>query len=163
MNKIIFLDIDGPVIPTTVSIYNSMFRLKHNSNAIIYLNKLCKKTGAKIVTNTMHNINDYVDGNIKDDLIKWGIKEEYFHESWKTIFPLINYKEINSKIRGIGRLHAIDLWLVEQKDIDNWVCFDDRYFTTLPNLIHIEDGLGIKKEHYDYALKFLGKKYEYTE
>lgn len=158
MNKIIFLDIDGPVIPINVPTYDSIFRLVHNYEAILRLNELCEQTNAKIVTNSMHNYNDYEDGTLKEDLVKWGIKEEYFHDDWRTIFPNIDYKQINSTVRGIGRLHAINVWLATHYYIDNWVCFDDRNFTDLPNLILIEDGLGIKQKHYDRALKQLGKK-----
>ena len=159
-NKIIFLDIDGPIIPITVDPYDSLFRLKHNYDSILYLNNLCFRTGAKIVTNSMHNYEDFRDGTLKDDLIKWGIKPEYFHDEWKTIFPHIDYSKVTSKVRGIGRLIAINHWL-SFYDTDKWVCFDDRLFTDLPNLIHIEDGLGIKETHFQRAMDILGKKKEF--
>ncbi len=157
MNKIIFLDIDGPVIPVDVDMYDSVYRTMHDKASIAFLTALCEETGAKIVTNTFHNEIFYQDGDLKDDLIKWGLKAEYFHEDWQTIFPNVNYKEINSPVRGAGRLHAIAQWLSSHA-VDNWVCFDDRLFTDMPNLIHIRGGLGIRKEHYNKALEILGKK-----
>ena len=156
-NKIIFLDIDGPVIPVNAGMYNSMYRTTHDRTAITLLIRLCEETGAKIVTNTFHNEIWYQDGDLKSDLIKWGLKPEYFHEDWQTIFPNINYKQLNSPVRGIGRLHAINQWLVAH-EVDKWVCFDDRLFTDLPNLIHIKGGMGIRQTHYEQALEILGKK-----
>jgi hypothetical protein len=156
MNKVIFLDIDGPVIPINVPSKTSFFRTHFNQESIKWINKLCEKTGAKIVTNSMHNYIDFFDGDLKSDLVSFGITKEYFHENWRTVFPYIDYSQINSSVRGIGRLYAIYDWL-SKNDADNWVCFDDRNFTNLPNLILINDGMGVKKEHYDAALQLLRK------
>ena len=50
MNKVIFLDIDGPVIPIDVPTRDSVFRTVCNKDSIEYLNLLCDETGAKVVT-----------------------------------------------------------------------------------------------------------------
>ncbi len=67
---------------------------------------------------------------------------------------MIDYSKVNSPIRGIGRLVAIEDWIKHHGDT-SWVCFDDRKFSDLANLIHIEDGLGIKEHHFDSALDIL--------
>jgi hypothetical protein len=156
MSKIIFLDIDGPVIPIDVPLYESVYRTTYNPDSIQYLNLLCEETGAKIVTNSFHNYQDFMDGTLKDDLVKWGLNSNFVHDSWRTIFPAIDYTVVNSNVRGIGRLIAIEKY-IEDKKVDNWVCFDDRKFTEMPNLIHIEDGRGIKEHHFEKAIDLLSK------
>lgn len=153
--KIIFLDIDGPVISTDDSIIDSELRITHIPESICHLNELCQITGAKIVTNSMHNYNDVEEYSLKDDLIAWGLDADNFHENWRTIFPYIDYSKIKSDIRGIGRFIAIDKWR-EINGTCDWVCFDDRKFTVSFRLILIEDAAGIKKEHIDRAIEILG-------
>lgn len=156
MNKVIFLDIDGPVIPINVSVYESVFRTTCNPESIEYLNLLCDETGAKIVTNSMHNYEDWIGSELREDLVHWGLDPNYFHDGWRTIFPHVDYEKINSPVRGIGRLAAIEDWIQKNGDT-SWVCFDDRKFSELANLIHIEDGRGIKEHHFDSALDILSK------
>lgn len=157
MNKIIFLDIDGPIIPTNVPVYESFYRTTYLPESIEYLNLLCDATGAKVVTNSMHNYMDYYDYDLRDDLVMWGLDTKFFHKDWRTIFPMIDYKKIKSPVRGIGRLVAIEQWINYHGDT-NWVCFDDRKFTDLENLIHIADGKGIKADHFNRALDILTQK-----
>lgn len=152
MNKIVFLDIDGPVIDIDSPVIASELRLTHNPQSIEMLNELCWKTGAKIVTNSMHNYNVPYDSTLRDDLIKWGVDEDYIHDQWRTIFPHVDYSKVNSPVRGIGRLVAIETWLAENGNYD-WICFDDRKFTDSHRLIHIEDGLGIREHHVEQALE----------
>lgn len=154
MNKVIFLDIDGPIIPIDVPMHDSVYRTTCNKDAIEYLNLLCDETGAKVVTNSMHNYEDWIGTDLKDDLVNWGLDENFIHDSWRTIFPMIDYSKVNSKVRGIGRLVAIDHWINYHGDT-SWVCFDDRKFSEMANLIHIEDGRGIKEHHFDSALDIL--------
>lgn len=154
MNKVIFLDIDGPVIPIDVPVYESVYRTTYSSNSIAYLNLLCEETGAKVVTNSMHNYEDWMGGDLRDDLVEWGLDEKFVHSNWRTIFPRIDYSKVNSPVRGIGRLVAIEDWIKNHGDT-SWVCFDDRKFSDIANLIHIEDGLGIKEHHFDSALDIL--------
>jgi hypothetical protein len=71
MNKVIFLDIDGPVIPIDVPVRESVYRTTYNPESIEYLNLLCEETGAKVVTNSMHNYEDWMGGELRDDLVSW--------------------------------------------------------------------------------------------
>ena len=153
--KIIFLDIDGPIISTDVDTVDSELRITHIPETIDLLNELCKYTGAKIVTNSSHNYNDIEGYTLKDDLIAWGLDADNFHENWRTIFPYIDYSKIQSNIRGIGRFFAIDKWQ-EVNGACDWVCFDDRKFTVSFRLILIENAEGIKREHIDRAIEILG-------
>lgn len=152
MNKIVFLDIDGPVIDINCSVIQSELRLVHNPKSIEMLNKLCDRSGAKIVTNSMHNYNEPYGETLREDLIMWGVHEDHFHDSWRTVFPAIDYSKVESPVRGIGRLIAIQEWLKENGN-HKWVAFDDRKFTDLKNLVHISDGLGIRENHVEQALE----------
>lgn len=158
MDNIIFLDIDGPVIPVDTPLRQSIFRLSCDTDSIEYLNLLCEETNAKIVTNSYHNYHSFGDCELADDLISWGLEEKFLHTRWRTIFPHIDYEKVKSPIRGIGRLIAIRQWIREHNKPVNWVCFDDRKFTDKKNLIHIEDGLGIREHHVAKAINILEKK-----
>jgi hypothetical protein len=102
----------------------------------------------------MHNYEDWMGGDLREDLVEWGLDEKFVHSNWRTIFPRIDYSKVNSSVRGIGRLVAIEDWIKIHGDT-SWVCFDDRKFSDIANLIHIEDGLGIKEHHFDSALDIL--------
>ncbi len=158
MNKIIFLDIDGPVIPINVPIVDSIYRTVYEKDSIEYLNLLCEEANAKVVTNSMHNYTPVMRYDLVDDLISWGLDEKFIHDDWRTIFPHVDYTKVNSPVRGIGRLVAINDWIDKRNRDVSWVCFDDRKFTQMANLIHIEDGLGIRERHFDSALDIFSQK-----
>jgi hypothetical protein len=157
MSKIIFIDIDGPLITGDLydtDPYCSYTRSMVNMDSLSRLKKLIKQTGARLVTNTMHNEQVVNGRTIRDDLIRWGIGEDCFHEVWRTIFPRIDYTNAGSR-RGIGRMIAIDRWLAEQGPHD-WVCFDDRNFTDDQRLILVDFNKGIGDVEYNAALSLLG-------
>lgn len=157
MNKIIFLDIDGPVIDLLTYKTNvpaSIFRTGFNLESIRLLDQLCNVTGAKIVTNSMHNYYEVDNCSLKYDLISNGIDSEHFHKEWRTIYPKIDYKARPSSVRGIGRLYAIEDW-IEKNGPCEWICFDDRKFTDDPRLIHITRWHGIDQKYYNEALEKL--------
>jgi hypothetical protein len=164
MQKIIFLDIDGPII--NLGCYGidngcSHKRSVMNQSAIGFVNLLCHKTGAKVVTNSSHNPHS-VDKfkldpvsfekvrcgatDLREDLIRHGLKAENFHKEWRTGYPL--------KMSGVNshRLDAIDLWQVENGEV-NWIAFDDCIFTQDPRLIVVDFNNGITHNLYIRALK----------
>jgi hypothetical protein len=157
-NKVVvFLDLDGPIIDLKTYKTNpivSYYRTGGNSKAIENLVKLCDEFGLEIVTNSMHNYYQLGDDTLQDDLVSWGIPVDLFHSDWRTIFPKVNYKEIKSTVRGIGRLYAIEQWIKEHPGY-NWICFDDRKFTEDPRLIHISRENGIDQGYYEQARKIL--------
>lgn len=102
----------------------------------------------------MHNYYDVGNDSLQDDLVYWGIPLDLFHFQWRTIFPDVDYKKINSKVRGIGRLYAIQQWLDVNTGHD-WICFDDRKFTDDPRLIHIQRENGIDSGYYNQAKEIL--------
>jgi hypothetical protein len=140
----LFLDIDGPVID--LATYNksphiSYFRVEGNKRAIKNVTKLCVEFDLTIVTNSTHNYYNVYNADLRDDLVRWGIPENCFHDDWRSVFPNVDYKKIQSTVRGIGRLYAINEWL----------CFDDRKFTDDNRLIHITRLDGVDDLYYKQA------------
>jgi hypothetical protein len=152
MQKIIFLDIDGPVINTPcywVDTSASVQRSVMNTQAIGIVNQLSKLSGAKIVTNSTHNnLTVHETGrNLKQDLIKWGLMEELLHENWHTTMPRPRRRV--SAENSSKRMWGIDDWIEHNGEAD-WICFDDEPFTENPRLFVIDFVRGID---YDVYLK----------
>ena len=153
MDKIVFLDIDGPVIPGRVhnTALCSELRSRFAKDSIEYLNILCEQTGAQIVTNSMQNYLSPQGRDLRTDLIKWGLNSIHFHTDWRTIFPRVNYLANPSPQRGWGRWLGILDWMEHNGEVD-WICFDDRNWTSDPRLILIDFETGITDFDLETAL-----------
>lgn len=137
-NRIIFLDIDGPVIPISCYYINrncSFDRNPVSTIAIGELLRLIELSGAKIVYNTTHNRNY---DKLRADL-HWLAP----HVVGRTNYP------------DVARHLAVTQWL-SQNQCDEWVAFDDVKFTGDPRLIHIDVRLGINADSVDQVLKMWG-------
>jgi len=150
VQRVIFLDCDGPVIPgklykTKREADLASVRLKFDSTAIDLLNQLCDETHSVIVTNSMQNYIDYDRHSLRDDLITAGLNSKHFHTVWRTDFPNVNYTADPSPIRGWGRWLGIKQWQ-QQNGEANWICFDDRIWTDDPRLIAVDFHHGITAE-----------------
>lgn len=137
MQKIIFIDIDGPVINTPcywVDGMASMQRSVMNTQSIGILNRLAYLADAKIVTNSTHNNHTVRETGktLKDDLLKWGIKEKYIHDDWRTSFPWPSL-ESDPLFPTHRRLRGIMEWEKTNGEVD-WIAFDDEPF------VHESDG-----------------------
>ena len=114
--KIIFLDIDGPMIPLRSYIWdrNASWKQLLDPMCVKVLRAVIDETGAKIVFNTTHNtmleatnsspglIARFVEHGFKDDL----------HEDLRTIYPATDRKT------------SIMEWL-HRHPTETWVAFDD--------------------------------------
>jgi hypothetical protein len=143
--RIIFLDIDGPVIPGhlyDVDPVAPYHRLLFDRNAIARLNRLCAAAGARIVTNSMHNFDLMSNRSLRDDLVAWGVDPRYIHANWRTSFPMVNYASNPNPRRGWGRWLGISKWIEHNGECD-WVCFDDRSWTDDPRLVLVDFEHGI--------------------
>lgn len=149
-NRIIFLDVDGPIINTPCYFINHMASMERrvlNTQAIGYVIDVAKQANALVVMNTTHNtfdIEDEITGKmrtVKDDMIYWGMPEELFHSDWKTEYP----NPIGAKMSENRRLFAVKKWLAKNGPYD-WIAFDDEYFTSDPNLILINFDWGVDHE-----------------
>lgn len=158
--RIIFLDIDGPIINSPcyyIDPFASLKRAVLNTQSIGYLKKLLDITGAKVVVNSTHNNHDVEDPltsemiNVKQDLIKWGMKNEEFHTDWKTEYP--NPK--NCKLSENRRLRAVKNWLEKNGD-HMWYAYDDEFFHSLNQYV-IDFEKGIDYDAYVAGIRFFGE------
>lgn len=146
-DKVIFLDIDGPMIPYTSFLFNNMasFDQELDTRCVAVLRKIIDASGAKIVFNTTHNrhlhqedgfpglINQFVAAGFGDDL----------HEDMHTVYP------------DVDRLTAINEWLDRNKT-DNmlWVALDDvKIDHKRAFLVNADHGIGI--DAYNHCAKWL--------
>jgi len=146
MQKILFLDVDGPLIPSGMYVINKMCSFERTCSpiAVAIVNKLCKNAEASIVLNSTHNI----DGEkAKEELIREGLVASYFHESWKTAYP--------NKFSGGSRMECIEEWIEDHGEAD-WIAFDDSHFTDDERLILIDFDVGITLRHYNMAGEIWG-------
>lgn len=171
MKKIIFLDMDGPVIPTpmfSISGDCSIGRTALSTVAIGWLLWLHKFTGALIVTNSAHNYHNVADmdhRSLRADLITHGLPLEMFHDDWRTGYP-------NRISRGgPRRIAAVTEWLAKNREYDeegrpldvNWVAFDDDLHgygygandAWHPRLVPIDFHVGIDVKSVRHALTIL--------
>lgn len=142
-NRILFLDVDGPMIPGYMYFINKNASMERTISpiSVVLVNKLIERSGAKIVMNTAHNNNFEAFGvHIKDDLIKAGIPAESFHKHWQTGYP------------DVGRLEAIKFWLAHNDPEADWICFDDADFTYEENLLLVDFEIGLTTYHFNQAL-----------
>lgn len=158
MQKIIFLDIDGPIINTPCYYLDPMASMERsimNTQALGYVARIARLADALIVTNSTHNTADCNGKDLKQDLVKWGIKEELFHMSWHTNYPFpdVSIYDPNEVVLQHRRLLAINQWMKTNGQVD-WICFDDCDFTTDPRLILVDFETGVDYSAYKAALKF---------
>ena len=161
MDRIIFIDIDGPIINTPcyyLDLNCSLERSVMNTQALGYVTRLAKLGKAKIVTNTTHNtmdIEDLLTGvkrTVKDDLVKWGIDPKLFHDDWHTSYPNPQGGKYGQFGQPHGRLRAIEQWQDVNGQVD-WVCFDDEPFTDDSRLVQIDFEMGIDFFAFETACK----------
>lgn len=148
MQRIIFLDIDGPIINTPMFFIRhdcSITRSAMNTQAIAFVVEIARVAKARIVTNSTHNTHDVDGKNLRFDLVEVGVPDELFHEQWRTKYP--------DYWGGHGRLRAIHDWMEENGEAD-WIAFDDASFTDSERLILVDFDRGIDWDCYQKARKY---------
>lgn len=146
-NKIIFLDIDGPMIPASYFLVDSMASWKRRfpDTTVAVIKRLCEQTGAKVVFNTTHNRPfDGVD-DIDVALEKQGLDREHIHET-----------DLATKYPDIERGLAVKEWLSRHPEVTDWVALDDVRFTDDPRLIFVDSDAGLHLGHLNAAVEKLG-------
>jgi hypothetical protein len=115
VSKIIFLDIDGPMIPV-----RAYFLAKPDSGTLstfdplasVMLNKLLEISGAKLVISSIKASSGY------DEMVKLlednGISPSHMHEDWVTPRRMSSY-----------RIHEICWWLEKHPEVTHYVAIDD--------------------------------------
>jgi hypothetical protein len=152
--KIIFQDVDGPLIPGRMY-YAKNGHYSQEHGAFIYdpvavgmLRELCKRCDAKIVYNTAHN---ETDPNWMRRKARINGMEDLLHEDCRTEFRVSLY----------NKKDAIVEWLRRHPEIGgkDWIVFDDE--TILDGLpqIKVDFGIGLTISNFFDAVEYLsGKK-----
>lgn len=143
--KIIFLDIDGPLIPSSMFVnkdgtLNSTASKNRDFSptACAVLNYLCRKTNAKIVFNSAHNYDISNGRELKNDVIsRGGILPEHIHPVFRTeYYPASN--------NGLTKKDAILKWLETNGKKDTlWASLDDDKIMQSKNFVHVDFDAGI--------------------
>ena len=120
MTNIIFMDVDGPLIPGRMYvtgrplIHTTKKYYVYDPVAVGMLNNLCKTYDAKIVFNSSHN--QFGEDQLRYTAIENGFIESYLHKYLCTEFPL----------QTIKRSDGPNRWLTQfGKDVDKWIVVDD--------------------------------------
>lgn len=142
--NIIFIDIDGPLLPGRAYILN----YNHDERPLEeiscqFIKEIINRCDAKLVACTTHSRN-------KDALFKLlssgGITKEMFHDDWKVMYP-------NNE--NISRQDAVKIWLSNHPDVENYVIIDDAPHAD-NNWIEVDREIGITINNYRKATKLLG-------
>lgn len=147
MNKVVFLDIDGPMIPATMILVDRMAspHRKFPATTVAVINTLCERTGAKIVFNTTHNNSWEGVEDIEVALVNQGLKEIHIHPTDnKTKYPQLE--------RG----KSVEDWLSRHPEVTDWIAIDDSRFTDDERLIWIDPDAGVHLGHLNEAIQRLG-------
>lgn len=139
--RIIFLDIDGPMIPSYQYLINrscSHYR-EMAPGPIACLNELCERSGAKVVFNTTHNQTWEWAPDIQHAMTAHGFRREFIRETdFKTRYP------------SLARDLAVKEWLAQHGPVD-WLAFDDSRFTEDDRLIWVDADQGLNLSHINEA------------
>lgn len=138
--KILFLDIDGVLKPARSYWLPHRHQGSFDPLGVAAVNKICEKTGALIVTNTVWNRED----NLTNILREQGITGA-FHEHRRTEYP----------IEANNRWNAIFTWIRGHSKIGQWVALDDAE-SDHPRIIQVNGQEGISTEDYRNATRILG-------
>lgn len=146
-NKVIFLDIDGPMIPASYFLVDSMasWNRRFPTTTVAVIKWLCERTGAKVVFNTTHNLPyDGVD-DIDVALEKQGLDRDHIHAT-----------DLATKYPGIERDLAVKEWLHRHPEVTDWIALDDVKFTDDARLIWVDPDAGVHLGHLNEAIGKLG-------
>lgn len=147
--RVVILDIDGVVIPATQMLVDPMSACDRimPATTIACLNRLCERTGARIVFNTTHNGTWPDVPDIEVAMVNHGLAPEHLHPTdLRTSYPW--------KPRDV----AVTEWLERHPEIEQWVAFDDAAFTDDERLILVDQEAGLHLGHVNKALIAFGQK-----
>lgn len=145
--RVVILDIDGPMIPTTHVLVEDMafWDRRFPAGTIAVMNTLCAESGARIVLNTTHNTPRSDAPDIEKALVAQGLNPAHLHPTDpKTRYP------------DLRRAEAAADWLARHPEVTDWVAFDDAAFTQEPNLIWVDPDSGVTLDHLNQALERFG-------
>ena len=159
--RIIFLDIDGPMIPGTAYLDNvhCSWEQELYYPCVNVLRKILDASGAKIVFNTSHNVGRYFYSLVQK-FEEQGFKND-IHEVKKTLYPsppadMVVDRGSDFSESGQRRLACAKWWLKENAKSEQtlWVIFDDIKIDH-KRAIHVDFDSGLTLSHYNQAAHWL--------
>jgi len=165
-DKIIFLDIDGPMIPGTHYLVNKMASFEQDfcPRCVMVLRKILEKSNAKVVFNSTHNLHLYPDKKIGMPGLLTAFEQydltKYLHPSIKTVYPAQTRSDLVPRdCTPSPRLIAIYEWLHNHYDMSEpnrvlWIAFDDEKIDH-KRAITVDFDAGLTMKEYDHAGKYL--------
>ena len=133
--KILFVDVDGVLIPASQAILDPLCFLNRNipELQITMLARICEITDAKVVMNTTHNLNQPDEPSVHELMVRKGFDIKHFH-------PVCN----KTKYPHIPRRSAVKDWMQEHgDDVVQWICIDDAVCADKPHMVHVDSEVGI--------------------
>lgn len=165
MERVIILDVDGPMIPgrqyeTKLGIKRrnkrgEMIGYRFDPFSVHLVTHLARTANAAIVWNTMHNQRGL--SAITEDARASGLDETLFHETCpQTCYPapLEPWKMSQGIIPGMTRISAITTWLTMHPKVTHWVALDDELIKH-KNAILVDFEGGLTSGHIDRAMEIL--------
>lgn len=145
--RVVILDIDGPMIPSTWVLCHGMAAWDRTfpETTIRVMNVLCERSGARIVINSTHNTPREDAPDIVDALVAHGLEPAHLHPT----DPLTRYPDLS-------RLDAAQDWLTRHAEVVDWVGFDDTVYTQADQLIRVDPDSGLTLCHLNQALTRFG-------
>lgn len=144
---VIFQDIDGPFIPGRL--YFNGHRPVRSTEplaffwdpvAVMMVNRICEKSNAKVVFNTAHNENP-------EEIMRYQAAQNglaYLHKDCQTLYPRDEY----------SRMKAIEIWLRNHPEINNWVCIDDMEVHPT-NQVRVNFDIGMTLDDFNKSVEIL--------
>lgn len=146
-SKVIFLDIDGPMIPATMFLIDRMcsFNRVFPATTVAVVNELCKRTGAKIVFNTTHN-RPFTDvPPIGEALVNHGLDASHIHPT-----------DPHTRYPDIARDLAVKEWLARHDEVEDWCALDDVLCADEDHMVLVDPDAGLHVGHLNDACRILG-------
>lgn len=133
--KIIFLDVDGVIIPASEHLVDFMasFKWRFALPQLRMVEKICELTGAKVIMNTTHN--RWAE-ELREAMSMSGFNPAFFCEELPyTSYPLIS------------RTDAVIVALSNLKDmgitVDDYVCIDDVVCAPESHMVECDPYIGL--------------------
>lgn len=142
--KILFLDVDGVLIPAR-NYFSNRYAYQFDPLAVEAVKRICKRTGAQVVMNTAWNATP-------PELRHLCLSAEFpLSNDWQTEYPVCE------------RWEGITGWLAKHPDVTTWAVLDDDAKGLLPlplndfvRVIVVDPEVGITTANYREATRLLG-------
>jgi|GEM_PF-5561788 len=160
MTRIIFLDVDGPMIPGRQwrqgpepgrwSKDGRRLGWRFDPECVWHVTELAARTGARIVWNSAHCQRGATA--LARDAVASGLRLDFIHADAVTCYPGMTWLRPFSL--PVTRLGAIRQWLIAHRGVTAWVVLDDEWLWS-KNAVRVKYKHGITAREVDKAAEIL--------